>query len=114
MYSDALLLAAAQHVHPVGNSIPSTFAFLDVGQLDKVEIGEQVVIFDALADHVLISVRVDNLIPQGSQRHVGPLRNVEQFSRPGFGQSASKHRPQLELSIRQNKTKTIIRLNIIF
>lgn len=94
-YGNPLLLATTEHVHPIGHSIPATVPLLDVSQFDEVEIREQVVVVNSFAHHVFVGIRINHLVAQRTQSHVGPLRNVEQLAQSRFGQSATKHRPKL-------------------
>jgi len=60
-HGDALLLAAGEDVHPVGDGVPAAVALLDVRQLDQVQVRHQVRVAHPLGHHVRVSVRVDDL-----------------------------------------------------
>ena len=95
-HSDALLFATAENVHPIGHGIPSAIPFLNVCQFDQVQVGEQVVVTNAPLDHVVVRIRINDLVSQRSQGHVRTLRDVKQFAGTRLGQRSTKNRPQLQ------------------
>lgn len=68
-----LLLATAQHIFPLLTSVPPALAVGKITQLGLLEHALEVVFRLTLLAHVLVSVRVDDLITQGADAEVGAL-----------------------------------------
>ncbi len=73
-YSYALFLASRQHVKPVLYVVPATLALDQVIELNLLHEQVQVLVGYALDFHVLVSVRIDDLVSQRANRHVRFLR----------------------------------------
>ena len=71
-HAHTLLLAAGEHVLPVGRGVPAALATHDVMEVDHFEDAVQVGVRFVLLTHVLDGVRVYHLIAQASDRHVRP------------------------------------------
>lgn len=69
-----LLLAAAQHILPLLAGVPAALAVRQVAEAGEVEGALQVVLALALLAHVGLAVRVDDLVAEGADAEVGPLR----------------------------------------
>ncbi len=113
-YSNALFLSSTENVHPISYGVPATVSFLDVSQLDQIEVGEQIVITDTFAYHFLVRIRVDYLVAQRTKGHIRPLRDVEQLARSRLCELASKNRPQLQSSIYNLKYVGKLVLKLIY
>ena len=90
-----LLLSSRKHIVPVILGVPTTFTCRQVFKLDFIENLLKLVFIDTLSSHLLLSVRVDDLISQGSLRQVRSLRYVKDLVDGGFLNAAAEYGPKL-------------------
>lgn len=80
-HGHSLLLTTAQHVYPILDRVQALLALLHQStQLHNVQEVYNVLIGLSTSLHLLVSMWIDNLIAKASERHVRPLRNVEEFT----------------------------------
>lgn len=103
-YRDSLFLSTGQHVHPVGHCVPAgslaarlRFSLQQMAQLHQIQVLLQILVLGvASSQHFRPRVRIDNLIPQRTQGHVGPLGNVKQLTARWLCHDPTPQWPQLQ------------------
>lgn len=69
----SLLLATAQHILPLLASIPAALAVREVSQASFLQDALQVVLRLSLLTHIMVAVRVDDLVTEGTDAEIWPL-----------------------------------------
>lgn len=109
-HGDSLLLAPAQHVDPVLDRVQAFFTLLhERSQLHDVEEVVQVLVGLAAPLHLLVRVRINNLIAQAAQRHVWSLRNVEELASWRLHDLATPRWPQLAEDSEETRLAATVR-----
>lgn len=72
-----LLVASREGITPLTLTIPTTFALHNVIQLNDLKDLLKILVRIAIGLHVLYSVRVDDLVAEGSKGQIRALRNIE-------------------------------------
>lgn len=73
-HGHALLLAAAEHVFPFLAAVPAAFARGDGAEADFVQNALQLGVAAPGVAHVHFRVRINDLVAEGADAEVGPLR----------------------------------------
>ena len=99
-HAHALLFAARQDILPIRSGIPAALSTDDVMQVDHLQNDVQVRIRHIFLTHILQRVRINDLVSQATDRHVGPRReNAKKRARQVKPFNHSKHRGGLDSSI---------------
>lgn len=93
-HSDSLLQTAGEDVAPFFLGVPSARTVGDVVDFNDGEDVVQVGVGDALCVHLAQSVRVDDLLAEGTARQVRALWDVEDFVEAGLFNGAAVDGPQ--------------------